>query len=151
MLCGPRQQGAERPLLSVLIANALATLAMVGLIWFVQVVHYPLLARLDAAGIAEHQRLTGYVVAAPMVVEAATAAILVVDRPDGVPAAAAWIGAALVAVVWASTALLQVPMHRALARGAGDVRRLVAGNWVRTAAWTGRGAVVAWMLATVTA
>lgn len=134
----------------MLIANAVATLAMVGLIWFVQVVHYPLLAHLDAAGIADHQRLTGYVVAAPMVVEAATAALLVVDRPPGVPAAAAWIGAGLVVVVWVSTVLLQVPMHRALAGGAGDVRRLVRDNWVRTAAWTARGAVVAWMLATVT-
>lgn len=149
MLRRPRQQGAERPLLSVLIANAVSTLAMVGLIWFVQVVHYPLLARLDTAGIAEHQRLTGYVVAVPMVVEAATAGLLLIDRPDGVPAAAAWLGAALVIVVWASTVLLQVPVHRALAGGAGDVRRLVAGNWVRTAAWTGRGAVVTWMLATV--
>ena len=127
--------------------NAVATLTMVGLIWFVQVVHYPLLSRLDPAGIAEHQRRTGYVVAAPMAVEAVTAALLVVDRPGGVPAAAAWIGAALVAVVWASTAFLQVPEHRALAGGTGDVRRLVAGNWVRTAAWSGRGAVVAWMLA----
>lgn len=134
----------------VLIAHAVATLAMVGLIWFVQVVHYPLLAHLDAAGIAEHQRLTGHVVALPMSVEALTAALLVIDRPDGVPAAAVWIGLALVAVVWASTALLQVPMHRALAGGAGDVRRLVRDNWIRTAAWTARGAVVAWMLATVT-
>lgn len=123
---------------------------MVGLIWFVQVVHYPLLSHLDPAGIAEHQRLTGYVVAAPMAVEAVTAALLVVDRPGGVPAAAAWIGAALVAVVWTSTALLQVPAHRALAGGSADVRRLVAGNWVRTVAWSGRGAVVAWMLAAVT-
>ena len=134
----------------VLIAHAVATLAMVGLIWFVQVVHYPLLAHLDADGIAEHQRLTGYVVALPMSVEAPTAALMVIDRPDGVPAAAAWIGLALVTVVWASTALLQVPMHRALAGGAGDVRRLVRDNWIRTAAWTARGAVVAWMLATVT-
>lgn len=130
--------------------NAVATLAMVGLIWFVQVVHYPLLSRLERAGIAEHQRRTGYVVAAPMALEAVTAALLVVDRPAGVPAAAAWIGAALVAVVWASTAVLQVPAHRALAGGSGDVRRLVAGNWVRTVAWSGRGAVVAWMLAAVT-
>ena len=135
----------------VLIANAVATLAMVGLIWFVQVVHYPLLAHLDAAGIAEHQRLTGYVVALPMAVEAITAALLVIDRPGGVPASATWIGAALVVAVWASTALLQVPMHRALAGGAGDVRRLVRDNWVRTAAWTARGAVVVWMLATVAA
>ncbi len=130
--------------------NAVATLAMVGLIWFVQVVHYPMLALLDAEDMAEHQRRTGYVVFVPMAVEALTTALLLVERPDGVPAAAAAIGAALVAVIWLSTALIQVPRHRALAAGADEVGRLVAGNWVRTIAWSGRAAVVAWMLAAAT-
>jgi hypothetical protein len=120
---------------------------MVGLIWFVQVVHYPLFAHLDLAGIVEHQRRTGWVVGPPMIVEALTAVLLVVERPEGVPATAAWTGLALLAVIWISTALIQVPRHRGLAAGSGEVRRLVAGNWVRTAAWTARGAVVAWMLA----
>ncbi|CAN0455051.1 unnamed protein product, partial [Phaeothamnion confervicola] len=41
--------------------------------------------------------------------------------------------------------------HRALALGGDDRahRRLVRENWVRTAAWSARGAVVVWMLATV--
>jgi hypothetical protein len=120
---------------------------MVGLIWFVQVVHYPLFAHLDLAGIVEHQRRTGWVVGPPMIVEALTAVLLVVERPEGVPATAAWTGLALLAVIWISTALIQVPRHRGLAAGSGEVRRLVAGTWVRTAAWTARGAVVAWMLA----
>ena len=120
---------------------------MVGLIWFVQVVHYPLLARLDAAGNAEHQRRTGYVVALPMAVEALTAVALVAARPDGVGLGQAVAGVILVAVLWISTALVQVPRHRALALGRGDVDRLVAENWIRTAAWTARGALVAWMLA----
>lgn len=122
---------------------------MVGLIWFVQVVHYPMLAHIDAAGMAEHQRRTGWVVAAPMAVEALTSALLLVARPDGVSLLQAALGAGCVVVVLASTALLQVPVHRALAGGSGDVRRLVAGNWVRTAGWSAHGAIVAWMLATV--
>jgi len=132
---------------AVLIANAVATLAMVGLIWFVQVVHYPLFAHLDATGIAEHQRRTGWVVGPPMIVEAVTAVLLVAERPEGVPVAAALIGLALLAVIWISTAVIQVPRHRGLAAGSGEVRRLVAENWIRTVAWSGRGAVVAWMLA----
>jgi hypothetical protein len=119
---------------------------MVGLIWFVQVVHYPLLAHLDAAGIAEHQRRTGWVVGPPMIIEALTTVLLVVRRPEGVPLVAALAGLALLAVVWISTALIQVPRHRGLAAGSGEVRRLVSENWIRTVAWSGRGAVVAWML-----
>ena len=46
-----------------LVVNALATCVMVGVIWFVQLVHYPLLATIGidrASEIAvEHQRRTG--------------------------------------------------------------------------------------------
>jgi hypothetical protein len=57
---------------------------------------------------------------------------------------------ALLAVVWLSTVVQLVPRHRELARGFDEMshRRLVVANRVRTAAWTARGAVVVWMLAT---
>jgi hypothetical protein len=43
-----------------------------------------------------------------------------------------------------------VPRHSELARGFDEMshRRLVVANPVRTAAWTARGAVVVWMVAT---
>jgi hypothetical protein len=139
---------------AVLIANSAATLFMVGVIWFVQVVHYPLMARAAGPGFptlaADHQRLTGYVVGPPMVVEALTTVALLLWPPDGVSVGQAALGLGLLAGVWASTALLQAPRHRELARGfdEGVHRALVVGNRVRTAAWTARGAVVIWMLAT---
>ncbi len=126
---------------------------MTGIIWFVQVVHYPLLGHAGTEGsrrlAAEHQSRTGRVVGGPMVVEAVTALALVATPPDGVPRAAAVAGVVLVAVIWATTALLQVPLHREMLRGldADGHRRLVRGNWIRTAAWTARAALVAGMLA----
>lgn len=130
---------------------------MTGLIWFVQVVHYPLLAHAGPEGFAalaaEHQRRTGWVVGVPMVVEAVTAAALVVWTPDGVARGVAVAGLALVAVIWGSTWLLQVPRHREMLLGfdAAGHRRLVAGNWVRTAAWTARSGIVLGMLAAAAA
>ncbi len=126
---------------------------MVGVIWFVQVVHYPLFSRVGpekfSAYSEDHSRLTTYVVGPPMLVEAATALLLVLYRPEGVPLAAALIGLALVVVVWLSTALLQVPRHTTL--GSGFDRRawsgLVLSNWVRTLAWSARGGLVLWMAA----
>lgn len=135
-----------------LLANVVATLYMTGLIWFVQVVHYPLFAGVGRERWAEyalaHQRLVTLVVAVPMLVELATAALLALRPPPvlgrGLPVA----GLVLVLVAWASTALLQVPAHGRLAGGFdADVHRgLVAWNWVRTAAWTGRAVVVTAML-----
>ncbi len=137
----------------VLLVHVAATLFMVGVIWFVQVVHYPLFSRVGPEKFSlyseAHSRLTTYVVGPPMLVEAATALLLVFRRPEGVPLAAALIGLALVAAVWFSTALLQVPRHTTL--GSGFDRRtwsgLVLSNWVRTVAWSARGGLVLWMAA----
>jgi hypothetical protein len=131
----------------VLIVHGASTLMMAGLIWFVQVVHYPLFARVGAEGFPVyaglHQRLTTMVVGPLMLAEAATAAWLTVRPPEGVPAALPIVGLALVAVVWLSTAALQVPCHRRLERGfdAAIGRRLVRSNWLRTIAWTARGVI----------
>ena len=57
----------------VLLANLGATLFMVGVIWFVRVVHYPLFSRVGGESFAlyseAHSRLTTYVVGSPMLVE----------------------------------------------------------------------------------
>ena len=101
----------------VLLANAAATIFMTGLIWFVQVVHYPLFA---AVGVAEfpaysraHQQWTTLVVGPPMLVEALTAALLLGSRPAGVPSWSAWVGLGLVAIIWLSTPYCRFPRTRA--------------------------------------
>ena len=137
----------------VLLTNLTATLFMVGVIWFVQVVHYPLFSRVGAEGFAPysevHSRLTAYVVGPPMLLEAATALVFVFRRPEGISLWAALVGLELVAVIRASTALLQVPRHTTLGSGFDREawRGLVLTNWVRTAAWSARGALVLWMAA----
>ena len=135
-----------------MLAHVAATLFMVGVIWFVQVVHYPLFGRVGRAGFAAysvaHSRLTGLVVGPPMLVEAATALALVVSTPPGVSPVLVWTGLVLLAAVWLSTALLQAPRHTLLGRGF-DLpahRFLVASNWLRTILWSLRGLVVLLML-----
>ena len=137
----------------VFLLHLLATLAMLGAIWTVQVVHYPLFAGVGADGWAayeaSHQARITWVVGPLMVLELVTAVWLVLDRPAALPAWSVVLGAALVGVIWASTAFVQVPLHTALG-GAfdGDAHaRLVGTNWIRTAAWTVRGGLVLWMTA----
>lgn len=121
-----------------------ATLAMFGLIWFVQVVHYPLFARVGRVGFAHfeaaHARLTSFVVVPLMVLEALTAFALVVVLPGRTEV---WWGLVLLVVIWGSTLMLQVPEHRELRRGfdRDAHHRLVRGNWVRTVAWSTRAAL----------
>ena len=129
----------------LLLAHAAATWFMVGIIWFVQIIHYPLFDHLAsdvAASYAyEHQRRTGWVVGPVMLIEMATAVLLGLFRPPGVGLAMIVAGLALIAVVWASTFFVQVPIHAKLLNGFDDrlQHRLVVTNWVRTVAWTARG------------
>ena len=71
--------------LTLLLCHAAATLFMVGLIWFVQRVHYPLLSGVGSREFATYEQAhvgrTFPVVGPPMVLEAATAAALVAS-PD---------------------------------------------------------------------
>lgn len=129
-----------------------ATLAMVGLIWLVQIVHYPLFARVGAeqfiAYEQDHARLITYIVLPLMLIELIGAVALLFSRPDGIPLSLVWIGAVLVAVIWLSTIFLQIPQHTHLAGGfdADAHRLLVLTNWLRTIAWSARGILMLWML-----
>lgn len=126
------------------ILHAVSTIAMFGLIWFVQLVHYPLFVHVGSDGFPafeiQHQSRTTWVVAPLMCVEAISAGALMLGVPSGGPRWIAALGVALVACNWLATAWLQVPCHRELANGydAAVARRLVRTNWVRTIAWTWR-------------
>ena len=76
----------------LLVIQTAATLVMCGIAWFVQVVHYPLFARVGAEGYTayqgEHLRRTTFVVFPPMIIELTCAAALIVWHPTSVPVAA---------------------------------------------------------------
>jgi predicted outer membrane lipoprotein len=142
----------------VLLFNLLSTWTMVGVIWFVQVVHYPLLAVVpveSAASVAvEHQRRTGWVVGAPMALEGVTTLALLVLVPEGVVWFVPWLAGIPLAVALGATIFLSVPRHERMARepDAQVGKELVSTNWVRTIAWTLRGFIVGGMvLATLAA
>ena len=134
----------------MLLAHAAATWFMVGLIWFIQIVHYPLLALVGEERFADyhrgHSRRISYLLAVVAVAEVVTAAGLLWTLPDERPLVLA--AGALLVLIWLTTAAVQVPQHAGLRPGDSvGVDRLVAGNWIRTILWTTRGALVLWMLA----
>ncbi len=136
----------------ILLANFVAATVMTGVIWFVQWVHYPLLASVPVDHAVEtaikHQRSTGQVLAIPMAVEGFTTLGLLISRPEGVQIIWPWIGAVLLAVALGSTVILSVPLHaKMVANPTAEVgRRLVVTNWPRTIAWSARAVVCTVML-----
>lgn len=132
----------------MLLAHAAVTWALVGLIWTIQVLHYPLFRHVEASAWKDfhesHARRITWLVAVLMPAEVVLAGLMLVRAPGGL----AWAGAALLVVVWLSTALLQMPLHRRLGDGYDPHvgRALVRTNWIRTLAWTARGAIAFAML-----
>ncbi len=139
----------------LLLVNTAATLYMTGVIWFVQLVHYPLFAAVGrtefAAYHTRHSTLTTLAVGLPMLVELGTAAWLVAARPAPIPSALAVAGLILALAAFGLTFVVSVPIHTALDGAAADqvpplIRSLVATNWLRTAVWTAHAGIVLWML-----
>ena len=135
-----------------LIAHAAATLFMVGLIWTIQSVHYPLFARVGAADLIsyenEHTLRMVRLLAIPAGLEISTGAALMWARPSGVGLWLVLLAGALLVAIWTSTVFVQVPLHRRLADqpDGSVVVQLVRSTWLRTALWTGRGVLVVVML-----
>ncbi len=138
-------------MMSIMLACVFSTFAMTGLIWFVQIVHYPLFAAVGrdqfVAYEGRHTVLTTWVVMPLMMVELGSSIWLAVHPLSG------WNGlliaaAILTVLIWLSTFFLQVPQHRILERGFDEAawRFLVNSNWVRTVLWTARSAILCWML-----
>ena len=125
-----------------------STLLMVGIIWFVQIVHYPLMEYVGADHFREysrqHQRRTSWVVGGPMLLEAGTAIALVWFEPTRLLTPAVGVSAVLLVAIWISTMYWQVPHHEKLLEGFDKVRirKLVRSNWFRTFAWSVRGVLL---------
>ena len=138
-----------------LLLQVAATFSMVGLIWFVQIVHYPLMERVGREEFCkyemDHQRLTSWVVVPLMTTELLSAVLLLWYRPSAIGSIVAWAGIVLLGSIWLVTFFVQVPQHTSLvvSYDAKVHRGLVKGNWYRTLAWTGRGLLVLWMIAQI--
>ncbi len=125
------------------LANLLLAAFMVGVIWLVQLVVYPMF--MDAGPEAfpawetEHSRRIQLVVGPAILLQLVVALALVARSVDDAAErrlCAANLLALLVAV--GATGLVSVPLHDELSGGfsASTIDTLVQTNWIRTAAWS---------------
>ena len=125
---------------------------MVGLIWLIQIVHYPLFKYVGKNDFQtyhnEHSVIITPLVGTVMIIELISSILLVVFPQKNVSITVPIIGVILVFIIWASTAFLQIPQHNALAN-AYELKAhnlLVQTNWIRTIAWSMRGFLLLYML-----
>ncbi|MBC8040302.1 MAG: hypothetical protein H7Y06_07155 [Opitutaceae bacterium] len=134
---------------ALLAAQLLFTGALVGLCWTVQLAVYalfvPLIRTLDADAFRAHHaaytRAMGWIAAPLMLIELALAVAWLSVAPDSTPAR---VGLGLVGAIWLLTFVFIVPVHTRLQTSPSetDARRLTRLNWLRTALWTARAALL---------
>ena len=130
----------------LLLLNFSVTLFMTGLIWFVQLVHYPLFEKVQTDFVTyeqNHTRYTSWLTAPVMLTElAATLALWYFWPSYYVLNMAATV---LIILIWISTFFIQIPLHHRLcdAFHPDNCRKLVKTNWLRTVAWTLKSLVMA--------
>ena len=131
--------------------QAAATWYMVGVIWLIQLVHYPMFQFLDRAGFKSnhtfHSTAITFVVMPAMLLELVLAAVVLWKRgPLNAPAV---VGFGLVVLIWITTFFVLVPLHKRLQTEGFQPQvhlTLCRWNWLRTLAWSARGVIVAFWL-----
>ncbi len=125
-------------LFALLLLHLALTAAMAGLIWFVQIIHYPLYREVPEVAFHDYQqrhlRGAGPLIAPLMVLELLTLGLVLWKAPHPLFFASG----VVLAAIWLSTFLLQVPLHRRLEaqRDEAAIGRLIGTNWIRTTGWT---------------
>ena len=124
------------------IANLSLTWFLVGLIWVIQIVHYPTFLQIGENEFQTfhhfHTRSITWIVAPVMAAELLLAVFLVWKTGFD------WnylIPLIIVLGIWGSTLLLQIPYHTKLADGFdfSITNKLINTNWIRTVLWTVKG------------
>lgn len=133
--------------MALALVNLVVAAILCGLIWTIQVVHYPLFARVPADGWTDyeraHQRAITPLVLPVMAANVLLGALLLAAGPAGADGLLVAVNAFLAAVMFAGTGLVYAPLHGRLAErwDAATHRVLLRLNWLRTAAWTLQTAV----------
>lgn len=127
------------------ISNIAISWGLFILIWLVQIIIYPGLTRIPARDFVNYHawymvRITTVVLPLMICEVIITIAWFYLQNRLIYPTFAV----GLVVVVWLSTFLLQVPIHKRLQAGKDEttIKRLVATNWIRTVAWSLKAVIV---------
>ena len=122
----------------IIFINLASTWFMVGLIWLIQIVHYPLFLYIGSKEFSlfhkKHKIFILPVVGIVMICELITSVIIFLQLQSKIPNWILIIGLMLLGIIWVSTLLIQIPLHYKLNSKFDEhlIIMLVKTNWIRT-------------------
>ena len=139
----------------VAVAQVVGSVGMFGVIWIVQLVHYPLMRFVSGEQFARfetaHRVRISWVVGPLMLIEGLCVLAFLFAPPAGLPGWLPWAGAIAESVAIGTTVLVSAPLHERLNAhfDPATLDRLIATNWIRTVAWSARAGLAIAMLVAV--
>jgi len=125
----------------------------VGLIWTIQLVHYPSMRFIPKERFVEyhnfHSIRISFLAMPLMLTELGTSLMLFYQNYNNAIQTIFLINLVIVALIWLSTFLIQVPLHNALSKEkqSEKLSKLICTNWIRTILWTARSILMILFLA----
>ena len=122
----------------VYLVHMLCSFFMCGIIWLVQIVHYPSFAFVEDSQFLDfekfHTKRISYIVAPIMLLELVSAISLMILTDESFIK----VNLSLLILIWLSTGLFSIPCHNELIRQKSPtvIERLIQTNWLRTLLWT---------------
>ena len=137
----------------IFLLNLVLAFIAVGLIWTIQLVHYPSMRFIPKERFVEyhnfHSVRISFLAIPLMVTELGTSLILFYQNYNNAVQTIFLINLVIVALIWLSTFLIQVPLHNALSKEkqSEKLSKLICTNWIRTILWTARSILMILFLA----
>ena len=119
--------------------NVISTFLLTGVIWTIQIVHYPSFHYIDKLSFTNfhnfHERRISIIVMPLMLIELITSIALYIHNMWSIIFA---LNLLIVGLIWCSTFFVQVPIHSILSekKDKNLIEKLVNTNWIRTFLWS---------------
>tara|TARA_Y100001970_G_scaffold192431_1_gene233855 strand:- start:34 stop:474 length:441 start_codon:yes stop_codon:yes gene_type:complete len=139
----------------IFLLNLVLSFIAAGLIWTIQLVHYPSMKYIPKDRFPEYHNFHSIrisILAMPlMFAELVTSIILLYQNSNNAIQTIFLVNLILVLLIWLSTFLIQVPLHNALSKEKNKEKlsKLIFSNWIRTILWTARSILMILFLAFV--
>jgi len=127
---------------TLFITHFLASTYMLGVIWIIQIIHYPLFLFVGKDSFIayelEHINKTAVVIALPMLIEFSTYMAMLYFNLSLRKNPLFLVSGLLLIIIWGTTFFVSVPLHNQLSMGYDQksVESLIHTNWIRTIAWS---------------
>ncbi len=122
--------------------HKMSTYLMVGLIWIVQLVHYPAFHFIEDKSFTVfesfHQKRISFIVFPFMLMELVSGLVILAYQNYSFISI---VNLSSVVLIWLCTILISMPLHKKLSCGKdlNIIKKLIKTNWLRTFVWSFRG------------